>query len=61
MGKNSRQKKVVKTFLDKKKFNYSYCTGFHINKYNKMYHNVYDFTWMDFSDGEVLIIRRNTT
>ncbi|NNF33368.1 MAG: hypothetical protein HKN68_04630 [Saprospiraceae bacterium] len=60
MGKNAYQKKVPKFILDKKKFNYSYCTGIHINKHNKMYHNVYDFAWMDFSSGEVLIIRRNT-
>ena len=59
MGKNLRQKKVPKSALDKKKFNYAYCTGIHINKHNKMYRNLYDFAWMDFSDGEVLIIRRN--
>jgi hypothetical protein len=60
MGKNSSQKKVKKTILDKKKFNYSYCTGFHINKHNKTYRNIYDFAWMEFSDGEILIIRRST-
>ena len=59
MGKNSTQKKVNKLVLDKKKFNYSYCTGFHINKHNKIYRNIYDFGWMEFTDGEILIVRRN--
>jgi len=60
MGDRTRKMKVKRTVLDKKKFNYKYNTGHHINKENKMYHNVYDFAWMNFSDGEVLIIRRNT-
>ena len=60
MGKNSSQKKVNKLFLDKKRFNYAYCTGFHVNKHNKVYRNIYDFAWMEFSDGEILIIKKRT-
>jgi len=58
MGKNGTQKKIPRLILDKKNFKYNYLTGFHINKYGKMVHYVYDFSWMVFSDEEVLIRRR---
>jgi hypothetical protein len=29
------------------------------NKHKKTYRNIYDFAWMEFSDGEILIIRRS--
>ena len=59
MGKNARQKKISKLFLDKKKFNYSYVTSFHTNNQGKLVYHVYDFSWMTFSDEEVLIRRKN--
>ena len=59
MGKNSTQKKIPKTTLDKKKFNPTYMTGFYINKQDKTYYLIYDFAWMEFSSGEVLIIRQS--
>lgn len=58
MGKNSTQKKVDRQILDKKKFNFNYLTGYYINGKDKMYHLVYDFGWMEFLNGEILIIRR---
>ena len=58
MGKNAVQMKVNRAILDKKNFKYDYITGFYINSKNKMYHKVYDFTWMLFGDGEVLINRK---
>ena len=54
-GKNSTQKKVPRTVLDNKKFNYTYITHYHINSQNKFVNYVYDFSWMVFSDQEVLI------
>lgn len=59
MGKNSKQKKVDRLILDKKKFNFSYMTGFYINSKNKTYHLVYDFAWVEFANREILIVRRN--
>lgn len=59
MGKNEKQKKVPRHILDQKKFNIRYMTGFFENAQGKRYHIVYDFAWMEFSDGEVLIKRRN--
>lgn len=57
MGKQSRQKKVARIVLEKKKFNFKYLTHFYVNSRGKMYHYVYDFAWVDFSDDEVLIVR----
>ena len=57
MGKNKTQMKISRNLLDKKKFNYSYITHFHVNNQRKMVHYVYDFSWMIFSDQEILIKR----
>ena len=58
MGKNATQKKISKLYLDKKKFNYSYITSFHVNNKGKTVYHVYDFSWMIFSDEEILIRRK---
>lgn len=57
MGKEGRRKMIDKKILDVKKFNWTYITHYHINSQNKMVHYVYDFSWMIFSDQEVLIKR----
>lgn len=58
MGKNLNYKKIDKSILDKKKFHYGYITHFHVNNQGKTVHYVYDFSWMIFSDQEVLIRRK---
>lgn len=58
MGKNKMQKKVDRLVLEKKKFRYNYYTSSSINSKNKTYYHVYDFSWMSFSDQEILIIRK---
>ena len=58
MGKNLSQKKISKSLLEKKNFKFHYMTGFYENAQQKRYHVVYDFAWMDFKTGEVLIVRR---
>lgn len=57
LGKNTLRKKLDRSILDQKKFNYSYLTHYHINNQGKTVHYVYDFSWMIFSDQEVLIKR----
>ncbi|MBL0026463.1 MAG: hypothetical protein IPO98_16390 [Saprospiraceae bacterium] len=57
MGKSSTQKKVVKAILDSKKFHFGYITHYHLNSQNKMVHYLYDFSYIVFSDQEVLIKR----
>ncbi|MEM7371786.1 MAG: hypothetical protein AAF587_24435 [Bacteroidota bacterium] len=44
--------------MDKKKFNFNYYTGSYVNSCGKQYYYVYDFAWMEFSDQEVLIFKR---
>jgi len=57
MGKQTVQKKISRQILDQKKFNWTYITHYHINSQKKFVHYVYDFSWMVFSDQEVLIKR----
>lgn len=58
MGKNKTRLTTSKMILDKKKFNYTYMTGYSINNQGKTYHHIYDFSYMLFSDPKVLIVRR---
>jgi len=58
MGKTKTQIKIPRLILDKKKFSYIYHTHSITNSAGKVYHFVYDFAWMTFSDDEVLIIRK---
>ena len=57
LGKNRKQKKVDRAFLDNKNFHFDYITHYHINNQGKFVNDVYDFSWMVFSDKEVLIVR----
>ncbi len=59
MDGNTTQRKVNRSELDKKKFNYKYITGYSVNSRGKTYHHVYDFSWMEFSNQEILIVKRN--
>lgn len=58
MGKNKTQKKVNRLVLENKKFRFHYYTNSYVNNRGKRYHYVYDFAWMEFSDGEILIVRK---
>lgn len=58
LGENKTQIKVYRNQLEKKNFRFKYHTHFHINSKNKMFHYVYDLAWMEFSDDEILIVRK---
>lgn len=58
LGKNKTQIKVYRNVLERKKFRFKYHTHYHINSKNKMYRYVYDLGWMEFSDDEILIVRK---
>jgi len=58
LGKHKIQIKINRIVLVKKNFNFKYLTHFHINKNGKMYHQLYDIAWMEFSDDEILIVKR---
>ena len=54
-----KQKKVERKILDKKKFNWHYYTHVHKNVKGKLLQIIYDYSWMIFSDQEVLIKKTN--
>lgn len=58
MGPKAIKKKVKRSTLVKKKFQFKFLTHFNINSKGKTYNHVYDFAWMEFSDDEILIIRQ---
>lgn len=58
MGKNKSQIKVYRNVLEQKRFRLKYHTHFQINSHNKMFHYIYDLAWMEFSDNEVIIIKK---
>lgn len=58
LDNNKSQVKVYRNVLEKKKFRFTYHTHYHINSQNKMFHYIYDLAWMEFSDDEILIIRK---
>jgi len=58
LGKNKTQIKTNRTLLEQKKFRFKYHTHFHINSSGKMYHYIYDIAWMEFSDDQILIIKK---
>lgn len=58
MGKNSTQKKINRLILEKKKFRFDYYTRTYLNIRGKLYKYVYDFAWLEFSDQEILILRK---
>lgn len=57
-GKNQVQKKVPRLVLDMKKFNFKYHTHITRNSKGKLYFYCYDIAWMEFSDNEVLIVKK---
>ncbi|MGO3182873.1 MAG: hypothetical protein ACTIJ9_08585 [Aequorivita sp.] len=58
VGKNQTQIKVYRNLLEKKGFRFKYHTHFYINSKSKMFHYVYDLAWMEFSDDEILIVKK---
>jgi hypothetical protein len=57
MKKTKKPIKIKRLQLDKKKFNFKYHTHTQTNSKGKTYVYIYDFSWMSFSDDEVLITR----
>ncbi|MEM9053023.1 MAG: hypothetical protein AAGC47_13295 [Bacteroidota bacterium] len=58
LGKNKNQMKVYRNALEKKRFRFKYHTHRYLNSRNKTFHYVYDLAWMEFSDDEILIVRK---
>ena len=60
LGKKRIKMKVKRIVLEKKKFRFKYHTHMNTNSRGKTYYHLYDFAWMEFSDDEILIVRRRT-
>jgi len=58
MGPKLIKKMVLRSELVQKKFQFKFLTHYNQNSSGKIYHHVYDFAWMEFSDDEVLIIHQ---
>lgn len=58
LGKNKTQVKVYRNTLEDKKFRFKYHTHVQINSKGKTFHYIYDLAWMEFSDDEVLVVRK---
>lgn len=52
---------VPRILLDKMGFHFNYCTGCYFNNKNKLYHYIYDYSWMEFSTQEIMLIRPKNT
>ena len=61
LGKNKIQIKVYRNILEQKKFRFKYHTHSHINSKGKTFHYIYDIAWMEFSDDEILIVKKDDT
>jgi YHS domain-containing protein len=59
LGKHKTQNKIPRIELEKRKFSFKYHTHININSAGKTYYFLYDIAWMEFSDDEILIVRRN--
>ncbi len=58
MGEKRKKMMIARLELTKMGFHFDYLTGIYTNRQGKTYHNVYDFAWMEFSNQEILIIKR---
>ena len=58
MGKRRKQLKVERLVLERTNFKFTYHTHTHVNKEGKTMHYVYDFGWMQFSNDQLLIVRK---
>ena len=58
LGKRRIKITIERVLLEKKNFNFKYHTHINVNNKGKTYFNVYDFAWMEFSNDEILIVRK---
>jgi len=56
----SKKEMFDRTVLTRAKFRWEFMTGVYWNKEGKMYRIVYDYAWMDFTDQQVLVVRKTS-
>lgn len=58
MGDNKQQIKIKRLEMDKKNFHFKYQTHKNVNSKGKTYNWLYDLGWMEFSNDEVLLLKK---
>jgi len=58
MKNHKKQIKIPRNILEQKKFRFQYHTHCITNSKGKIYHYIYNYAWMSFSDDEILIIKK---
>ncbi|RYM33552.1 hypothetical protein ERX46_11480 [Brumimicrobium glaciale] len=58
IGGNKRQVKIKRLEMDKKNFHFKYQTHKNINSKGKTYNWLYDLGWMEFSNDEILLLKK---
>lgn len=52
--------KVKRAILHKMGYKFELYTGSYTNRQQKTYYYIFDYSWMAFSDQEILILKRDT-
>jgi hypothetical protein len=55
---DSRKEIMDRMVLVRAKFRWEYMTGIYKNKQGKWYHLVYDYAWMEFTDQQIMLVRK---
>lgn len=55
----SKKEMFDRVLLNRAKFRWEYMTGIYKNKQGKWYHLIYDYAWMEFSDQQILVVRKS--
>ena len=58
LGKHKTKIKVNRIILADKKFRFKYHTHTHLNSKGKLFYYIYNLAWMEFSDDEILVVRK---
>lgn len=58
MGEKRTEMSTTTLDLELMGFNFKYFTGTFLNSRNKLYHYVYDFSWMEFSKGIIKVYKK---
>lgn len=54
----SKREVFDRLLITRSGFKYEFMTGIYYNKEGKIYHLIYDYAWMEFSDQKILVIRK---
>ena len=56
---NYKKMMIHKINLERAGFRFEYMTGIYHNKENKRFHYVYDYAWAEFTNQEVMLVKKS--